>query len=542
MICILEARTTCSRFVLCLTPTADIKPKRTAHNGSISQRAGGVDQMNDAYGSLMNAELTSALRDNVDRFRELLNIGLNSDAHLRDFTACGQPACLLYIEGMADDRKIAEFVLRACAAADSRSDAPPDAEYLIRNALEIAQCEAENRVDKIVEGVISGMTAVFIDGCDEAVLLETRGFPARMVNRTTNESVVIGAQEGFVESLRTNLTLVRRYVQSPRLITESLYVGTQVPIRAALVYVQGTAESAVVEELRRRLKRIDAPSVQGLGAIQQWIEDSPWALLPQMLQTERPDRAASCLIDGQVLILAENSPYALAAPITVFHHLHASDDSFSRWQYGSFLRLIRILGMLISVFLPGIYVALTDYHMHLIPLSLLGSIAEARANVPFPLLAEVLIMELSFYLINEAGTRIPQQIGSALGIVGALILGQAAVSASIISPILIIIVALTGLGNYAVPDYGFSIGLVICRLFVVVSGALLGLYGVCIAAFCMLVSLCGMRSVGCPYVAPIVPHRPHNPDILLRLPIWMQKRRSFLASRSRTQHKRTGVR
>jgi len=183
------------------------------------------------------------------------------------------------------------------------------------------------------------------------------------------------------------------------------------------------------------------------------------------------------------------------------------------------------------VFLPGLYIALTDYHMHLLPMSLLGSIAEARANVPFPILFEIMIMEFSFYLINEAGTRIPQQIGSALGIVGALILGQAAVSASIISPILIIIVAITGLGNYAIPDYGLGIGLVICRLFVIACGAALGLFGVCVAAFVLTVGLCGMRSFGCSYMAPLAPGRPHNPDLFLRLPVWMQSHPLFLAAR-----------
>lgn len=481
---------------------------------------------------LMHSELSKTLDDNINTFKLLLNSDVNADAHFRMLSLRGLRLCALYIEGMADDRKISEFVLRACAERDEPLPEPVSATAVAEDVLEIADCETESRVGAILDKVVTGMTAVLIDGCDEAALLETRGYPARQVNRTTNESVVIGAQEGFVESLRTNMTLLRRYVPSPNLVIECLTVGTEVPCHVTLAYLKGVVAVDIVDAARSRLKRIDARTVQGLGAIQQLIEDSPWSLLPQMLQTERPDRAASCLMDGQVVILADNSPCALAAPVTLFHQLHASDDSFSRWQYGSFLRLIRIAGMLLSVFLPGLYIALTDYHMHLLPLSLLGSISEARANVPFPILTEILIMEFSFYLINEAGTRMPQQLGSALGIVGALILGQAAVAASIISPILIIIVAITGLGNYAIPDYGFGIGLVICRLFVIACGAVLGLYGVCLAAFVMLVGVCGMRSLGCPYVAPVAPHRPHNPDILLRLPMWMQRRPMFFASRA----------
>ena len=472
------------------------------------------------------------MEKNVALFKRLLNSSVNSDAQFR-MICCGHTGlCVVYVEGMADDRKISDFILRPCMEHLACNEDSINADYLIHNVLEISQCEVENRVSRVLQDVVTGMSAVLIDGCRNAVVLETRGYPARQVNRTTNESVVIGAQEGFVESLRTNMTLMRRYVSSPRLVTECLRVGSKVSCHVALVYLDGMVDQTVVETVRSRLKTIDATTVQGLGAIQQHIEDHPWALLPQMLQTERPDRAASCVLDGQVVILADNSPYALVAPITLYHQLHASDDSFSRWQYGSFLRLVRILGMLISVFLPGLYIALTDHHMHLLPLSLLGSIAEARANVPFPILVEILIMEFSFYLINEAGTRIPQQIGSALGIVGALILGQAAVAASIISPILIIIVAITGLGNYAIPDYGFGIGLVICRLFIIACGAGLGLYGVCLGAFSLAIALCGMKSFGFPYMAPVAPPRPHNPDLVLRLPVWLQRKPMYFAAHS----------
>lgn len=482
---------------------------------------------------MLRSELVPELRLNVERLKRLLNRDVNSDAQFRELVCGDTGLCVVYIEGMADDVKISDFILRPCAQHTPPSGARVDADYMIRCVLEIAQCETETRTEAVLKALVTGMTALLTDGCADAVLLETRGYPARPVNKTTNESVVIGAQEGFVENLRTNMTLMRRYLPSYRLITECISVGTRVPGKAALVYLDGVADPNVVRIARERLMRIDAPCVQGLGAIQQYIEDNPWSLLPQMLQTERPDRAASCVLDGQVAVLAENSPCALVAPITLFHQLHASDDSFARWQYGSFLRMIRIAGMLISVFLPGLYIALTDYHMHLLPMALLGSISEARANVPFPVLVEIMIMEFSFYLINEAGTRIPHQIGSALGIVGALILGQAAVSASIISPILIIIVAITGLGNYAIPDYGFGIGLVLFRLFVIACGALLGLYGVCIAAYCILIELCSLRSLGIPYLAPVAPRKPHNPDLLLRLPIWLQSRPMFFAAKGR---------
>ena len=190
-----------------------------------------------------------------------------------------------------------------------------------------------------------------------------------------------------------------------------------------------------------------------------------------------------------------------------------------------------MLGALFSLLLPGAYIALTLYHPHLIPMALLTSIAETRAQVPFTALTEILLMEFSFYLINEASTRIPSQMGSVIGIVGGLILGQAAVSASIISPIVIIVVAITGLGNFVIPDYGFTIGLTILRIAIILASALLGLYGLALSMFALLCHLCSLRSLGAPFMAPVAPFRPHNPALLLRLPIWMQKRLLFFARR-----------
>ncbi len=487
--------------------------------------------MNQPHEELFRSTLTANLERDIQTFRTILNSPDNSDAQFRFFDYGNSRVCILYIEGLSDDKKISEFVLHALADRDTSGIKEVTTKSLIENTIEIAQCKTESRVSEIIKSVTTGMSAVFVDGSEDCILMETRGYPARPVGKTTNESVVIGAQEGFVENLRTNITLMRRYLPSPHLITESLTIGTKIPTRVSLIYIEGVADESIVSEIRTRLKGIRAAFVQGIGAIQQLIEDDPYAILPQYLQTERPDRAASCLSDGQIIILADNSPYALIAPATLFHMVHASDDSYMRWQYGSFLRIIRTLGMLISVYLPGLYISLTAYHSHLIPMNLLTSIAQSRANVPFPIIIEVLIMEFSFYLINEAGTRIPQQIGSALGIVGALILGQAAVSASIISPILIIIIALTGLGNFVSPNYSFGQGLILYRLFIILCGALMGLYGICLASFGISVRLCSLKSAGIPFVAPIAPYKPHNPDIILRLPLWLQNKLMFYAKK-----------
>lgn len=483
------------------------------------------------HSELLNAALSSSLEENIQSMKTLLNYPTNQDVVIRSYDCLGFKLCAVYIEGMADDKKISEFILHAFkkSAAATQFSTESRVELLMNAYIEIGQCSPESQMKEILSSVLGGMTAVFIEDCDEALLMETRGFAHRPVGKPSNEAVVIGAQEGFVESLRTNITLVRRYVQSPELITERMTVGKKLPCNVALMYLKGVADEKIIAEARRRLASITSASVQGIGGIQQLIEDQPNALFPQMLQTERPDRAAASLKEGQFILLADNSPYALTAPITVFHLIHASDDTFMRWQYATFLRIIRIVGIVMSLFLPGLYVALTLHHTHLIPLPLLLSIAETRADVPFSILFEVLLMEFSFYLINEAGTRIPSQIGSTISIVGALILGQAAVSASIISPLLIILIALTGLGNCAVPNYSLNLSLILYRQLIILAGAFLGLYGLLGAAILISVHLCSIHSFGVPYLAPISPHRPHNPDILLRLSLRKQDRLMFYA-------------
>lgn len=482
---------------------------------------------------LLRQSISLDLDQNIEILKSILNVPANEDVIFREYIITPVHVCIIYIEGMADEKKIGEFVMHALKNRRNDTEASPldDPIKYVRENLEIPQAKNIDSFSQIVPQIVSGMTCLLIDGASEALMMETRSYPHRAVAQPTNESVVNGPHEAFNEHLRTNISLIRRYVQSADLISEKLTVGTCVPTQIAVLYLNGIVSDVCLNEVRRRLKSITAKTVMGTGGIQQLIEDKPYSLLPQMLQTERPDRAASCIEDGQIVILVENSPYALVAPVTMFHLLHASDDSFLRWQYGTALRMIRMLGLIISLVLPSVYIAVTLYHSHLIPMPLLISIAESRVNVPFPVVAEVLFMEFSFYLLNEAGLRTPSQIGSAFGIVGALILGQAAVSASVISPILIIIIALTGLGNYVIPNYGFGIGIIIYRLFLILMSSMLGLYGMVIGLFLILTHLCSMKSFGIEYLAPVAPRRRHNPDILLRLPIWMQKTTMFFSKR-----------
>ncbi len=478
----------------------------------------------------LQQEFFSSISENIENLKVLLHYPINGDIIFREFQIKDRLLCAVFVEGMANEERIGNLILHAVKSPPLSAEKKLDIDILCSQMLETAQARPITEFQEAVTLILTGMTCILMDGEDTALIIETRNYAHRQIGKPSAETVISGSQEGFNENLRTNITLLRRYVQSAELISERMTVGTAVPTMISILYLDGVANKGCLKEVKKRLMSITAPTVEGTGGLEQLIEDHPYALLPQMLQTERPDRTASCLKDGQIAILVENSPYALIMPITFFHLIHASDDSFLRWQYGSALRIVRILGALISLLLPSLYVAVTLYHSQLIPMPLLTSIAESRINVPFSIFAEVLFMEFAFYLLNEAGLRTPSQIGSAFGIVGALILGQAAVSASIVSPILIIIIAITGLGNYVIPNYGFSIGMIIYRLMLLILSALMGIYGLIIGLFLIITHLCTIKSFGVPYFAPISPSREHNPDILLRLPAWLQRKVMYFAA------------
>ena len=480
----------------------------------------------------MPGNLTASLEANLTAFEHALRVPRNKDVIVRRFRAGGFDAAVVCIDGMCATKVLNEHILApAMELGDRQSESEADRlAWLLENAISVVPAQEETVCQKALSAVLDGQTLLLCEGCAVGALLDTRGYEKRSVSPSDNERVVLGPHEGFIENLRTNITLVRRIVRSPRLVTEFMPLGTGIPTQCAILYLDGVAEERIVAEVRRRLAGVKADFVPGTGELEQLIEDHPYALMPQMLSTERPDRAASFLLDGQVIVFVDGSPFALCMPVTLFHLLHSPDDTFMRWQYGSFLRVMRMLGILIHIFLPGVYVAIIGFHPDILSPMVLASISESRARVPLPIYLEALLLTLSFYLINEAGTRAPSALGSALGIVSGLILGQAAVSADLVSPLLLIVVAASGLGGFAVPNYSLSIALRIAQLLVLTAGACYGLYGVLVVLFAYLTLLCRMTSLGSPLIAPLSPARPANEDIFLRLPLWYQKVRAFFSA------------
>jgi spore germination protein KA len=323
----------------------------------------------------------------------------------------------------------------------------------------------------------------------------------------------------------TNVSLVRKIIKNENLIAEHLPVGNTNHSMCTVMYLKGVANQGVVGEVIKRIKSIDTAYIAGSGFIEQFIEDNPYMMFPQMISTERPDRAASFIMEGLVVIIADGTPLVIAAPCTFFRLMHTSEDKNLRWPFATFLRLIRYIGLISAIFLPGMYVALTMFHVEMIPTELLVSIARAKEMVPFPTLVEMLIMEISFEMVREGAIRVPGVIGQTLGIVGALILGQAAVTANLVSPIMVIVVSLTAIGSFCIPNYELSLALRMARFAFMLAGAFFGFYGISIMLTIVILLACSMKSFGVPFFAPVAPKTKTNHDTIIRSPIFTKKQR-----------------
>ncbi|MGE5631742.1 MAG: spore germination protein [Caulobacteraceae bacterium] len=475
-----------------------------------------------------NNMVAPKLTVNIEFIKQKFNMPKNQDIILRDFNIAQKiEACLVFVDGMVDKTVINQFILPQLMNPEYfrsfSGDCPLD--YIVKNVISVNQVTKIKELEKITTQVLNGLTALFIDGCDECLLIESRGFEKRPVDKPQTETVVKGSQEAFNENLRTNLTLIRRVIKNENLVTEIMPVGKMNKVNCAVAYLEGIANLKLINEVKKRLKNIDIDFIAGDGMIEQLIEENSFMLFPQVISTERPDRAASFIMEGKIVIICEGTPFALSVPVTFFHLFHTSEDSMLRWQYGTFLRLIRFLGVVLAALLPGMYIALTFYHDEMIPTPLLASIISARENVPFPSIIEILMMEVAFELIREGGIRIPGVIGQTLGIIGALILGQAAVAAGFVSPALIIIVAVSGLGSFCIPNISLSLAIRIIRFIFIFLGATLGFYGISLGITIIGAIACNMKSFGVPFFSPVAPKTKVNPDIFIRQPIWKQKMR-----------------
>lgn len=470
------------------------------------------------------------LKRNQAWLEQTLHLEENDDLIMRSFTGMGLSCALYFVDGLVSTENTAQAILRPLmrCQGDVRGD---QALALARSSLVLCpDVKEETSPEGAVDGLMHGLCLLLIDTVPRALMIDARSFVKRTVSSPKTETVVIGPHEAFVEALRDNLTLLHRLLPTPDLICKMGAVGTRVSTSLAVCYLRGICPEETVAELTRRINGSALDDVLSIGLLAQLLEDDPMAPLPQAVSTERPDRAASFLLEGQAVVLLDGSPRCLAMPISLWHLFHAPDDSYMRWQYGTFMRVIRALGASLALLLPALFVSIVTFHPVSLPMSLLTNIIQSRSIIPVSLFFEAVLMLLVFDLINEAGTRIPGLLGSSFGLVSALILGTAAVDAGLVSPLLLIVVALSGVGSYALPDYSLSFAFRMGQMALLIAGGLMGLPGVCLMALWMILRVAGMQSLGRPYLSPTAPRRVRNPDLLLRAPIYRLRLRTDTAN------------
>lgn len=446
-----------------------------------------------------------------------------SDLVVRDIIVEGKlGGCLCFIDGMVDGESIQEHVLASLLHREDASDATA----LGSEAISASQVTLVETYRKALDAILAGQAVLFIEGRTEASILVVKGGARRSVEEPQTEAAVRGPREGFTENLRTNTALVRFKVKTPKLKLENFIIGEKTQTSVALAYIEGVADSKVLEQVRKRLKSIEIDAILESGYIEEMIEDNPYSPFPQVQYTERPDTAAAQLLEGKFAIFIDGTPFVLTAPVTAWSLMQASEDYYERYIIANLIRWLRIVFMLVALFTPALYVAVTTYHQDMLPTTLMLSIAAAREAIPFPAIIEALIMEISFEALREAGIRLPKTIGQAVSILGALVIGQAAVQAGIVSAPMVIIVSLTGIASFTIPRFNFAISIRMLRFPLMFLAALFGLFGIVIGVSMIAIHLCKLKSFGVPYLSGIAPlKRDEVKDILFRAPWWKMRQR-----------------
>lgn len=377
-------------------------------------------------------------------------------------------------------------------------------EALEQNALGISDATYFETIEEAGDGLLAGEAILFVDGFDQAIKIPDSGYPNMGVNEADSEKVIRGSNEGFTDSVKQNAALIRKRVRSPKVKVKQLQAGVRSKTLIYLVYVEDLAYPGLIGEIEKRLDGFEIDGVLDSGVIEQLTEEKWYSPFPQFQTTERPDRAAMSILEGRVVLLSENSPVALVLPTDYNSFIQTSDDYYNRFEIASFGRMLRYMASFFAMTLPGFYLAVTNFHTQILPTTLLLAFADARSGVPFPAVVEVLIMELSFELLREAGVRLPGAMGNTIGIVGGLIIGQAAVEANLVSPIVVIVISFTALCSFAIPNEEFATAFRILKFFFIGICAWLGYFGMLIGLTVVLSHLAGLKSFGIPYLMPFV--------------------------------------
>lgn len=506
----------------------------------------------------LNKTIDTNIDTNLKYIQSVYNIKVNSDIMIRDFTLIAKDteykAFLVYIDGMVDSKIINNFVLDSLMLRNNsntfKGKSQDDYSSNGITVKKIKNIDLENYIylkllpqnalkkvtvfSEIIGSVNSGNCALFVDTINVAYDIDAKGFKQRSVDTPNNEVIINGPQEAFVENIRTNTSLLRRIINNENLTIENLSVGSISKTSVAVCYMKNIANEELINEVKFRINNLELDTLISSGQLSQLIQENDAINIPSLLETERPDKCAKFLMQGRIVLVINGNPYALILPAVITDFLSSPEDTNLKVLFANFLKVLRVMAYFITLLGPGLFVAVTGFHQELLPTELLFSILASREYVPFPIIFELLLMEFSFELIRESGLRVPAPIGGTLGIVGALILGDAAVSAHIVSPILIIIVAITGLSSFAIPDFTFSFHLRVYRFLFTLLGYGAGFLGIGAGLLVYVNVLCSMKSFGVSFTSPLTHSLSKRPNGYFEQPAWKdENRENFLVPKKK---------
>lgn len=500
-------------------------------------------KMEFATEEFTNTDLSLDLDTNLNLIKKELNS--SSDLIIRRFSfgsSKQDEGAIIFIDGLVDKKQIEWSILRPLmlmAEQDcAKSKITDPLEYIELSLITVGETDRKCKLVSIISATLSGDTALLINGFREALTIATPGWEKRNVEQPESEVIVRGPKEGFVETLRTNTALLRRKLGDPGLTFETFQVGQRSKTDICIAYLKGIVDPKLIPEIKRRIQRIDTDGILSAGVLEEYIEDNPYSFFATIGYSERPDVVSSKLLEGRAAILVDGTPVVLTVPFLFVENFQSPDDYNLKPIFSSIIRLVRYTAFLISILLPASYVAITAFHQELIPTQLLITIAAATEGTPFPGVVEALVMGLFFEFLREAGVRLPRAIGQTVSFIGALVIGETAVSAGLVGAPLLIVIALTAITLFVSPPL-FEESIIIRFSLTILAGSL-GAFGIAIGLLIVLIHLVSLRSFGVPLLAPIAPMDPRGlaQDVIIRAPWWaMFTRPKFIGVQNRTRQK-----
>jgi len=483
-------------------------------------------------------KLTKSLDENINIIK---NIFINDTTlvyrELLFGKASDTKCMIIYIDGMANLQSINEDIIKPLLLSDMSSiNNNSIMDILIQKVLLTSDNKKSSSLDTIINGIMYGKTMLFIDGIAEILSINTIGWQTRSISEPQSETIVRGPREGFTESLNLNLTLIRRRVLSPSLKFEFMRIGKQTKTQICVCYIDGIAEKPIHRELLKRLKDIDIDAILDSGYIEELIKDAPYSPFRTVINTERPDVVVGKLLEGRFAVICDGSPVVLTLPSIFVEVFQSNEDYYDNFLYSSFIRILRWLCFFLGTSVPAIYVAIVTFHQELLPTPLLISIYASRKGVPFPSIVEAMGMTIVFEILREAGLRMPKHVGGAVTIVGALVLGDAAVNARLVSAPIVEITAITGIASFLLPQ---ALGIVVIRLILLILSSFLGLYGYLFGIMGLLLHMMSIRSFGIPYMTNVPSFSTQDiKDTVIRAPWWDMYLRPKMFTKDKSRMKK----